>query len=134
MKPCLEVALSVQSGPESIETTSGCSKYAQEVDDARAYMQLLEGVWDEKHPPAARLLLGLHDVISKTIGLKYRPEGRRRIYCWLDFEEELKKLPSFLALPERQTMALPSGTAAFMEMYAKVPGLGNDNCDRLNTA
>lgn len=133
MKPCLEAANNDQD--IELKKPSECSKYAQEVDDARAYMQLLEGVWEEKHPPAARLLLGLHDVISKTIGLKYRPEGRRRIYCWLDFEEELKRLPSFLALPEReQTMALPSGTATFLEMYAKVPGLGNDNCDKLNTA
>jgi len=110
-----------------------CSKstVAEEVKDARAYIKLVNEVWET--PPAARLMLGLHDVVSKSIALQYRPLGRRRIYCWEDFKKEIN--PVFLSgIPLVSSEQLDSSTM-FMEVYQqdamKVPGLGVNNCQRV---
>jgi hypothetical protein len=97
----------------------------EEVADVRAYMNLLVEVW--KNPPAARLLLGLHNVISKSIDLKYRPEGRRRIYCWANYRAELGQIAA-LEIPAPAEGFLEYRWKHVADLAAKVPGLGNDNC------
>jgi hypothetical protein len=101
-------------------------KINEEIADLRVYRKLLGKVLKNPHPPAARLMLGFHNLVSKAIqNTTWR--HRTRVYCWNDYEADLSKIEDTLKVPQNNVSLMEYGSDVAVEA-AVLPGLGSGNC------
>lgn len=120
LKPCLNKRYTAVFLKKSVASDAQCAESYSEVSDAFAFRELLKESRSKDMSAVATLSVA-HNLVTASIGKKFKPEGRGRVYCTRDVAEKLRANNAFFGdLKEAKRQEFPKS-------FSILPGF-RDEC------